>query len=34
MDRTQIASNIRRMNRLHLLVEVIQQAHRMLRPGD
>jgi hypothetical protein len=34
MDSTQIASNIRRMNRLHLLVEVIQRAHRMLRPAD
>jgi len=34
IDRPQIASNIRRMNRLHLLVEVIQRAHRMLHPAD
>jgi hypothetical protein len=30
MDTTQIASNIRRMSRVQLLVEVLQRAHRML----
>lgn len=34
MDTTQIASNIRRMSRVHLLVEVLQRAHRMLNPAD
>ena len=34
MDTTQIASNIRRMSRVHLLVEVLQRAHRMLNQAD
>ncbi len=34
MDTTQIASNIRRMSRVHLLVEVLQRAHRMLSQTD
>jgi hypothetical protein len=34
MDSTQIASNIRFMTRLHLLVEVIQRAHHMLSTAD
>jgi hypothetical protein len=34
MDSTQIASNIRRMGRLQLLVEVLQRVYRMLSEGD
>lgn len=34
MDSTQVASNIRRMTRLQLLVEVLQRVHRMLSPLD
>jgi hypothetical protein len=34
MDSSQIASNIRQMSRLHLLVEVLQRVHRMLNPLD
>jgi hypothetical protein len=34
MDSTQIASNIRAMSRLQLLVEVLQRVHRMLREED
>jgi len=34
MDSTEIASNIRNMSRLHLLVEVIQRVHRMLDEID
>jgi hypothetical protein len=34
MDSTQIASNIRSMSRLQLLVEVLQRVHRMLTEGD
>ena len=34
MDSTMIASNIRSMSRLQLLVEVVQRVHRMLRPPD
>jgi hypothetical protein len=34
MDSTQIASNIRKMSRLQLLVEVLQRVHRMLREED
>lgn len=34
MDSTQIASNIREMSRLQLLVEVLQRVHRMLREAD
>jgi hypothetical protein len=34
MDSTQIASNIREMSRLQLLVEVLQRVHRMLTPED
>jgi len=34
MDSTQIASNIREMSRLQLLVEVLQRVHRMLREED
>lgn len=34
MDTTQIASNIRRMSRVHLLVEVLQRTHRRLNPAD
>lgn len=34
MDSTQIASNIRQMSRLQLLVEVLQRVHRMLDESD
>jgi hypothetical protein len=34
MDSTMIASNIRKMTRLQLLVEVLQRAHRMLDETD
>jgi hypothetical protein len=34
MDSTQVASNIRRMTRLQLLVEVLQRVHRMLGEAD
>lgn len=34
MDSSEIASNIRNMSRLHLLVEVIQRVHRMLNEDD
>lgn len=34
MDSTQIASNIREMTRLQLLVEVLQRTHRMLSEVD
>ena len=34
MDSSQIASNIRNMSRLHLLVEVVQRTHRMLSEID
>ena len=34
MDSTQIASNIREMGRVQLLVEVLQRAHRMLTEED
>ncbi len=34
MDSTQIASNIREMSRLQLLVEVLQRVHRMLSQED
>ena len=34
MDSTQIASNIRDMSRLQLLVEVLQRVHRMLKEED
>jgi hypothetical protein len=34
MDSTQIASNIREMGRLQLLVEVLQRVHRMLTAED
>ena len=34
MDSTQIASNIREMTRLQLLVEVLQRTHRMLSEAD
>ncbi len=34
MDSSQIASNIRDMSRLHLLVEVIQRVYRMLSESD
>jgi hypothetical protein len=34
MDSTQIASNIRNMSRLQLLVEVLQRVYRMLTVGD
>jgi hypothetical protein len=34
MDSTMIASNIREMTRLQLLVEVLQRVHRMLREED
>ena len=34
MDSTQIASNIRAMSRLQLLVEVLQRVHRMLKEED
>lgn len=34
MDSTQIASNIREMGRVQLLVEVLQRVHRMLTAAD
>ncbi len=34
MDSSQIASNIRQLCRLQLLVEVLQRVHRMLTPTD
>ena len=34
IDSTQIASNIRQMSRLQLLVEVLQRVHRMLNEAD
>lgn len=34
MDSTQVASNIRQMTRLQLLVEVLQRVHRMLNEAD
>jgi hypothetical protein len=34
MDSTQIASNIREMSRLQLMVEVLQRVHRMLSEED
>ena len=34
MDSTQIASNIQRMARVQLLVEVLQRVHRMLKDAD
>jgi hypothetical protein len=34
MDSSEIASNIRNMSRLHLLVEVMQRVHRMLSEID
>ncbi|MBA4380618.1 MAG: hypothetical protein C0393_08095 [Anaerolinea sp.] len=34
MDSTQVASNIRRMGRVQLLVEVLQRVHRMLNESD
>lgn len=34
MDSTQVASNIRRMTRLQLLVEMLQRVHRMLSATD
>jgi hypothetical protein len=34
MDSTQIASNIRVMGRLQLLVEVLQRVYRMLTKED
>ncbi len=34
IDSTQIASNIREMSRLQLLVEVLQRSHRMLNEAD
>jgi len=34
IDSTQIASNIREMSRLQLLVEVVQRTHRMLTKAD
>lgn len=34
MDSTQVASNIRRMGRMQLLVEVLQRVHRMLKESD
>lgn len=34
MDSTQVASNICRMTRLQLLVEMLQRVHRMLSPAD
>jgi len=34
MDSMQVASNIRRMGRMQLLVEVLQRVHRMLNTGD
>jgi hypothetical protein len=34
MDSTQVASNIRQMGRVQLLVEVLQRMHRMLNEAD
>lgn len=34
MDSSQIASNIRRMSRIQLLVEVVQRVHRMLSEAE
>ncbi len=34
MDSTEIASNIRTLSRLHLLVEIVQRVQRMLEPAD
>jgi hypothetical protein len=34
MDSTQVASNIRRVGRVHLLVEVLQRVQRMLNESD
>jgi hypothetical protein len=34
MDSTQVASNIRQMGRVQLLVEVLQRVHRMLTEAD
>ncbi len=34
MDSFQVASNIQRMSRLQLLVEMLQRVHRMLSPAD
>ena len=34
MDSTFVASNIRRMGRLQLLVEVLQRVNRMLKESD
>jgi hypothetical protein len=34
MDSTQIASNMREMSRLQLLVEILQRVHRMLKEED
>ena len=34
MDSTQVASNIRKMGRVQLLVEVLQRVHRMLNESD
>lgn len=34
MDSTQVASNIRQMGRVQLLVEVLQRVHRMLSEAD
>ena len=34
MDSTLVASNIREMSRLQLLVEVLQRVHRMLQPAE
>jgi len=34
MDSTQLASNIRQMGRVQLLVEVLQRVHRMLNEND
>ena len=34
MDSTQVASNIRQMGRVQLLVEVLQRVHRMLSAAD
>jgi len=34
MDSTQVASNIRHMGRVQLLVEVLQRVHRMLNEAD
>lgn len=34
IDSTQVASNIRRMTRLQLMVEVVQRVHRMLSAAD